>query len=454
MGSGHIDTETLPQDSMPMNWLKKYESAPRLKQAWAVVKSAFRIGRGLFPVTWMAVILAAFIYYVWYWEVSAHANQILFAAVTLWIFAFCVFLFFTLTSACLVFFLTRRANRETSFEEANEVGGRLNSPYRVFCPFFMPFISTEIELLEPTFERRNVRKGVWSGETLHPTGRGRYLSLHRKITIRDIFGMTEISFCLSQPVHLVIQPAKGQFDLVALQTRASGDGFSHPEGDPRGELVEMRRYQAGDPLRLVLWKVFARSRKLVVRAPEPAIVEEQDVFVYFISGTHDENSATLARSFLSSLGREETKDMCFSADGSKRLVNDEVEGMSDLIDSASHRAEGGQGLNEVAPLVKPSAMAHCFILVPNKLGAWLDQVKIFVSQYQIRPTFITSVSDKFLSPVKPEDNLMKKLLFDQPKADLDANEYESLCRQLSDIGTVQIVDVTTGASKAYTGESE
>ncbi|MBQ4358881.1 MAG: DUF58 domain-containing protein [Proteobacteria bacterium] len=437
-----------------MNWLKKAESAPRLKLVGAAAKSAFRIGRGLFPMTWMSVLLAAFMYYVWYWEVSAHANQILFAAVILWLFAFCVFLVFTLLSAVMVFFLTRRKNRDQSFEEANEVGGRLTSPYCIFCPFFMPFISTEIELLEPAFERRNVRKGVWNGETLHPTGRGRFTRLTRKITVRDIFGMTEISFNLSQPVNLVIQPAKGQFELVSLQTRASGDGYSHPEGDPRGELVEMRRYQAGDPLRLVLWKVFARSRKLVVRAPEPAIVEEQDIFVYFVSGEHDENSATLARSFLSSLGREETKDMCFAADGAKRLVNDESEGMSDLIDSASHRDEGGKGLNEIAPLVKPAAMAHCFILVPNKPGAWLDQIRIFVEQYHIQPTFITSVSDKFMKSAKPETSRFKKLFFTQPAPDIELSEYESLCKLLSGYGPVQVVDVMTGASKPYTGGAE
>ncbi|MBQ9242027.1 MAG: DUF58 domain-containing protein [Proteobacteria bacterium] len=436
-----------------MNWLKKIDTVPRLKLAVAAVQSGFRIARGLFPMTWMSVLIAAFIYYVWFWEVSAHANQILFAAVLLWVFAFCIFLLFTIAGASLVFFMTRKKNKGISFEEANEVGGRLASPYRIFYPFFMPFISTEIELLNTSFERRNARKGVWAGETLHPTGRGRFSQLSRKVTVRDIFGMTEISFTLSQPVSLVIQPAKGQFELISLQTRASGDGYSHPEGDPRGELVEMRRYQAGDPLRLVLWKVFARSRKLVVRAPEPAIVEEQDVFVYFISGDQDENSATLARSFLSSLGREESKDMYFAADGARRLVSDEHEGMSDLIDSAAHRSEGGQGLNEIAPLVKPSAMAHCFILVPNKPGPWVEQIKIFIEQYHIEPTFITSVSDKFMNSAKQERGTLKRILFNQPKPDLEISDYHALCKTLSGFGTVEIVDVTTGASKVYTGES-
>ena len=53
--------------------------------------------------------------------------------------------------------------------------------------------------------------------------------------------------------------------------RASGDAVSHPAGRQEGELIEMRRYGPGDPLRHVLWKTYARTRRLLVRMHERAI---------------------------------------------------------------------------------------------------------------------------------------------------------------------------------------
>jgi hypothetical protein len=429
---------------MPDFPLTSFQKSIPWHRIGATLRSVWRIAHGLFPLTWMSVILAVLIYYVWYWEVSAHANQILYAAVSILIFAWAIQVIFTLISTALVYSLTRSHNRTLILEAQNEVGGHLDSAYAVFSPFFLPFVTVETEIMESqAFVRHEKRHSIWTKEWLEPIGRGRFEKLHRKITVKDIFGLTSMTFVMPQPVSLEIQPATSKFEMMAFQTRTTGDGYSHPEGDPRGELVEMRRYQAGDPLKLILWKVFARSRKLVVRAPEPAIVEQNDMFVYFISGPKDEASASMARSFLSSFGVDDG-DLCFAADGAKRLVSNEKEGLSDVIDSVSHQNRGGEDLMTVAPFVSQNMMAHCFLLVPQKLGPWLDYVKKFISHYGIQPVFIVSVDgSKQQSQAKPRSK-WQKLWLAMDEIEHVTDEFQRLCNALTPLGTVRIMDVSTG----------
>ncbi len=440
-----------------MHWLKKNSILPILHSSTNAVKTVWHVVKGIFPLTWLSIILIAIIYYVWFWEVSAHANQILFSAVIIWIIAFASILFFTILSALLVVGITHHTNRALTLDSKTEVGSRIQTNYRIYVPFWLPFVTTQIELLDSTFQRHEKKAFSWSSEYLIATERGRINKLHRKVTVKDIFGLTAISFVLTQDVSLVLEPAKSNYEMLAFQTKTSGDGYSHPEGDPRGELVEMRRYQAGDPLRLVLWKVFARSRKLVVRAPEPAIVEEKDMFVYFVSGQNDEASASMARSFLNGIGLEMSKELSFAADGAKRLVSNEQEGLNDVIDSVTHRSRGGEDLLSVARLVAPGAMAHCFLLVPQKLGNWLEQVKTFIATFKVHPTFIVSVDAKTKPTATSPKKIgkLKKLLCspDENDANDDKKQFNNLCSELSSLGTVRIVDISTGAMTEYTGGS-
>ena len=433
-----------------MNWLKKrntYSTRPYLR----VVRQGWHLIRGLFPFTWLSIVLAAVIYYAWFREATAHANQILYAGILVWIFAFIVILVVCIVTAILVFVVTRRTNSELLVETKTETGAYVESEYRVFTPFFMPFVTVEIEMGTSSIRRQETRTPLWASEKLIPFERGRHQTLSRIVTVRDIFGLTEIRFPIVQKASVVVEPAKSKYHITAFQTRTSGDGFSHPEGDPRGELIEMRRYQAGDPLRLVLWKVFARSHKLVVRAPEPAIVEEKDMFIYFVSGGEDEASASLARSFLDGIGLDTSGDMNFAADGAKRLVNNEKEGISDLIDSIGHRNRGGQDLLTVAPLVSQGAMANCFLLVPSKPGNWIDFVKRFIQNYQIRPTFVLSLDPEKMDKHDKQPGKLKRLICKSEVSNQFEQEFNALRDELAAIGTVRIIDVKTGAMTEIAG---
>ncbi len=419
---------------MPSTSLTRYKSSFLHRPIWSTLRSVGRTIRHLFPLTFGSIVLAIMVYYVWFREVGAHANQILYGAITILIFTWALLLLFTIGCSVLVYGMTRARNKQAILEAKNEVGGHMDSPYAIYTPFYLPFISVETTLGESaSFVRHETSSSLWQTEWLEPIARGRFEKLHRHITVKDIFGLTSITFVMTQKVSLEILPAMSKFEMLAFQTQATGDGYSHPEGDPKGELVEMRRYQAGDPLKLILWKVFARSRKLVVRAPEPAIVEQNDTFVYFISGQKDEASASIARSFLSFFGVNKD-DLCFAADGSKRIATAKKEGISDIIDSVDHKDRGGEDLMSVAPLVAPHMMAHCFLLVPQKLGAWLDYVKKFIAQYGIQPVFIVSVNSKLQPTQVKQQSKWQKLWLTEDKSKNDASDFERLCDALKITG--------------------
>ncbi len=430
-----------------MNWLTRRKTFSWRRIGYSVGR-IFKTARGLFPLTWLSIILAALLYYVWYWEVSAHANQILYTVVLLWLLVWAVLLFFTLISAGLVFLCTRQHNLDLMLACKNEVGGHISSQYQVFCPFFLPFVEISVSMPDTSFKRHAKRGAMWESEWLEPAGRGRIKSLERIISVRDIFGLTAMTFKMAQTADIEVLPASGQFEIKAFQTRTSGDGYSHPEGDPKGELVEMRRYQAGDPLKLILWKVFARSRKLVVRAPEPAIVEQNDMFVYFVSGREDEASASMARAFLSSFGKDDG-DLCFAADGSNRIVKDKQEGMDDVVDSVNHRNRGGEDLMSVAPLVSPAMMNNCFLLVPQRIGAWIEVVRKFVAQYQVRPIFIMSVNGDDTNRNVKKTSKLRRILMRPDTEQQQQNDRELICEKLSAMGTVRVVDIATGAARDW-----
>lgn len=412
--------------------------------AWALRKC--QIARGFFPLTWMSIAALTLIYFVWFWEVMPHANQVLHAAVLVWILFIAIMLAFTVLGSVGVFWRTRRENRGRTIVEKNEVGGYIASSYRIFRPFFLPFITVECSLAdsEQGLNRREKVRLLWLEEHFEPRERGRFSAIHRRVCVSDIFGLTAVSFTLSQNVDIEIMPETAAFEQAVFQTTSSGlDGYSHPSGDPRGDLVEMRRYQAGDPLRLVLWKVFARSRKLVVRTPEPTIAEQSEVFVFFIAGADDEPSAALARAFWN-LEDADNADMAFAVSGAGRLAQNASEGISDIIDSASHRSVPCD-LLDIAHQVDRAILDKTFMLVPNRLGSWIEAVRAFVARYNIRPTFVVSRNSR-RDAADNRESFVRRLFCSRRTDDAnDVKETEQLYAQLGAMGYVKTVDIATGA---------
>src|SRR5262249_11252208 len=158
-------------------------------------------------------------------------------------------------------------------------------------------------------------------------------------------------------------PDMGKLQHVPLLQQAiAGDEQAHPDGRPGGDYLEVRPYGPGDPLRLAVWKIYARTGQLLVRLPEKAITASRRTLVYFVAGPGDEPSAGIARAVLETgqLGN----DYHFGADGADAMVRTAPEAVDQLVRSASARQRGGQGLAPFLDRGEAVGVRACILFVP------------------------------------------------------------------------------------------
>ncbi|MCK5797062.1 MAG: DUF58 domain-containing protein, partial [Deltaproteobacteria bacterium] len=135
-------------------------------------------------------------------------------------------------------------------------------------------------------------------EVVTPRQRGERLAVRRRFIVSDIFGLARLGLTRPAAQRVRILPGRAQMSGQVIASVVGGEGLSHPLGPPEGERLDMRRYAPGDPLRFILWKAFARTRQLLVRAPERAIAPSPSVMAYFVAGPEDEATAAMARFFI------------------------------------------------------------------------------------------------------------------------------------------------------------
>lgn len=259
------------------------------------------------------------------------------------------------------------------------------TPFALRDPW-APFVSLDWTWARPAAELERTLDGFTHRERVRLLQRGDYDAIQRKISVEDCFGLFRVTFTHRQPAALRVQPAVGALrNIQVLQGISAGDAFEHPDGDPLGDRLDMRRYTAGDPVRYVLWTVFARSRQLVVRTPERALSPAHSTVAYLIAGADDEPAAGAAR-----LAVEEGalgQDWLLGADGSPKPAS-EVEAAMALI-RRSAEAPGGEGLAGFLAGGAGRAVRRALVFCPATPGVWLDAVeRAFHADPGVRANFI------------------------------------------------------------------
>jgi len=253
-----------------------------------------------------------------------------------------------------------------------------------------PLVETKMMWDAPAGVRVELRRdGPWFTETVTADQRGRHTKIVRQFVVEDIFGLTAITFRVAweQPLRIVPAPSAGGLELAL--GHATGDAFSHPEGRAEGDLVEMRKYGHGDPLRYVLWKTFARTRRLLVRMPERAVAPLPTTSAFLVAGPADEAAAATARLYIESglLG----SDFVFAADGAAATTTKPDEAVEQIIDSVGARERGGAGLDAFRREVDPIRLGRCVVFAPPIDGEWRERVTAFSAQLPSPATVIIGV---------------------------------------------------------------
>lgn len=271
----------------------------------------------------------------------------------------------------------------------------------------------------------------------------------RRVTIRDVLGLARVTFRFRQSTGPVrIMPERVPIEeLAMLAQHTPGEGAGHPEGKPEGDFMETREYGPGDPLKLVLWKQFARTGRMMVRLPERSIARSDKVLAYLVAGAADEPAAGIARSLLETgrLGRS----FLFGADGSQNMADAVPDALEQVVRSVNFRTASsggaGQGLASFLERGKARGIAVCIVFVPFQPGAWLSTVVRAIRSFAGPCHVVIGVDETTVA--RPEKRLRRLLFHGGSGVDGHAGLCEVVSR-FQKVARVTVVNRTTGKAVA------
>ena len=130
------------------------------------------------------------------------------------------------------------------------------------------------------------------------TRRGRFDGVKRKILLEDWLGL--FRFTLSSKsnhsfiVSSLIPDLENNFPIV----RSEGES-DNLEGRPEGDYLDLRAYRPGDPIKHMLWKLWAKSNGEHKYVRTPDSVGEEQLALFLFSHPADESNARIIGKLMS-----------------------------------------------------------------------------------------------------------------------------------------------------------
>lgn len=348
---------------------------PRAAKAWAKLRGGLDRVVGLFPLTWLGMLVLAGCAWALFDFGLGRIDLILLVVGAVGLGVGVVALLATLLAALLLGLRGRRRGQVNESPIDLECGYPVPTGFVLPRLWWMPFVAVTWRWLEPQAKVRVRAHRLQLREEVIASQRGHVSTIVRELEIGDIFGLTRMRLRLREQRKVRFVPSVGQLERVeVIRGMAGGEDISHPDGPQEGELYDLRHYTPGDPIRFVLWKVFARSRQLVVRSPERALSPIRQTCAYLVAGEGDEPAAGAARLAVmhGSLGN----DWVLGADGSHEDAKRRDQAIDLLARSANVGDKGGTGLASFLERRGSVAgkLGRAVVFVPGRPGPWLDAV--------------------------------------------------------------------------------
>ncbi|MBI5512380.1 MAG: DUF58 domain-containing protein [Deltaproteobacteria bacterium] len=345
----------------------------RLKKLLAALLRYARVARDLFPLTALgALVLAgAAVAFLRYGYRQVDLILLVVGAVGLGLGVLCLLL--VTGAAVWVWVRFRRLSGAEALRL--ECGFAARTGFQLPSLWYVPMVKLSWTWQSPEATVRAVPFRRRLHEEVTPSRRGLHEEIVRKLTVSDAFGLTAVTLTLREERAVRFVPSVGALkQMHVVRSIAGGDALSHPAGPPEGERADMRHYNPGDPIKFVLWKVFARSRQLVIRTPERAISPVRQTVAYLVAGAEDEPAAGAARVAVDSgaLGSE----WVLGADGNDVYAKSSVQALELLARSAGTPPGGsGAGLQDFLNKATPGgSLGRAVVFVPGRPGPWLERV--------------------------------------------------------------------------------
>lgn len=319
--------------------------------------------REAFPVTWAGLGMLLLCGAAFWFQGVARLDLILLAGSVL-LAALLVLLALATLGAAL---LLRRRPRPPAPPADLCCGTWGPTGFRAAPPRLLPFVTLQADWTGVDAE---VRIDAGGEERIRPRRRALLDQVDRRLRAGDMLGLTASGWTEAGPARVRILPAPARLDpAAALLGRAAGEDLPDPRGGPLGDRVDQRKYGHGDPLRLLLWKAYARTRKAFVRIPEKALEPSPRVCAYLPADPLDGPPASLARTLLE--GGLLGPGWRFGADGAE-----DAHTLEAALDALARSGSGAAGPG-LAPFLSRAARdgyAACVLLLPGRRGAWVEAV--------------------------------------------------------------------------------
>ncbi len=249
------------------------------------------------------------------------------------------------------------------------------SSFRAPDPWWLAFVDVSWSWVAPVASV-DVTSGSGSRlERVRPLRRGEFTTVVRRFEVTDLLGLCLVRFEREEARGCTISPSTGRLENVeAVAGMRGGDGLSHPEGTAEGDPLDLRAYAQGDSIRMVLWKVYARSRTLVVRTPERALSPYDETRAYLVIGEGDDAAAGAVRVAArhASLGGR----WMLSVDGLAGEARDIASAERLLVLSGTVKVDtGALGLSTFLRSAAGAPGQRAMVFVPGRPGPWLARAR-------------------------------------------------------------------------------
>lgn len=254
-----------------------------------------------------------------------------------------------------------------------ETGRQMSTGVRLPSLGWIPFIQTSWSWQDDAIRCTQQSRWLNADEQITATARGHHDVVVRVFTIGDVFRLCRITFSRRGSCALDALPHLGALThpspFVAF---AAGDETPHPLGLDEGDRVDLRKYTPGDSARLIHWRVYARTKKLVTRVHERALTRLHRTGAYLVTGVNDEASAAVARLAVESGALGE--GWVFAADGSNEFATQSTHAV-DMIVRSKGAAASGTALAGFVTRIEKEGPAGLVLFVPPVPGKWIEGVR-------------------------------------------------------------------------------
>lgn len=322
----------------------------------------------------------------------------------------------------------------------SETGTDVTTQFSLNSLWWAPLVQLDWSWLTPSVELEHVRESGRMHEQVRFQRRGEFRGITRRFVVQDAFGLSRIAIRRRDPRGFDVLPHVGALRSVpTLASLSGGDDLPHPHGEDAGDRIELSRYMPGDPARLIHWKIFGRTGKLMVRRPERALSPARRVAAFLVVGEQDEAAAATVRVAIER--RMFGNDWMLGADVDPSGTSDPRRAMEIVVRSPQALAISGTLIDAFLARASLEGPVHAVAFVPPVIGPWLPHVQAVARARRLHVVIaIDGVSRG------PQPSLLRRLLFQAPAASaLSSSQLDHVIAELSGAGcVVSVVDRVAG----------